>query len=120
MKKQDFILIGVLFFVSIAALLVFEFGKEEGAGVKVYLNGVEIAEYSLLDDGVYSLNGGTNTLKIENGQAFMVDANCPTLGNTKCTKQGKISKVGQRITCVHNEIEVVVVGAQNSDIDLIS
>jgi hypothetical protein len=120
MKKQDFILIGALFFVAIAILLVFELGKEDGASVKVYCDNVEIAEYPLSKDGVYSLNGGTNTLKIENGQAFMVDANCPTLGNTKCTKQGKISKVGQRITCVHNEIEVVVVGAQDSDIDLIS
>jgi hypothetical protein len=120
MKKQDFILIAVLLLVALALLLVLEIGKEEGASVKVYRDGVEIAEYSLSEDGVYSLNEGTNILKIEGGQAFMIDADCPTLGNTKCTKQGKISKVGQRITCVHNEIEVVVVGAQNSDIDLIS
>lgn len=120
MKKRDFILIAVLLLVAVAILLVFEFGKEDGASVKVYCDNIQIAEYSLSKDGVYSLNGGTNTLKIEDGQAFMIDANCPTLGNTKCTKQGKISKVGQRITCVHNEIEVVVIGAEDSDIDLIS
>jgi hypothetical protein len=120
MKKRDFILIAVLLLAAIAILLVFEFGKEDGASVKVYCDSVEIAEYSLSKDGIYTLNGGTNTLKIENGQAFMIDADCPTLGNTKCTKQGKISKVGERITCVHNKIEVVVVGTQDSDIDLIS
>ena len=120
MKKRDFILISVLLLTAVAILLVFELGKEEGAKVKVYRDNVEIAEYSLSQDGVYSLNGGTNVLKIEDGQAFMIDADCPTLGNTKCTKQGKISKVGQRITCVHNMIEVVVSGAEDSDIDLIS
>ena len=120
MKKRDFILIAILLLVALAVLLVFEFGKKEGASVKVYCDSVEAAEYSLSKDGVYILNGGTNTLKIEDGQAFMIDADCPTLGNTKCTKQGKISKVGERITCVHNKIEVVVVGAQDSDVDLIS
>ena len=120
MKKRDFILIAVLLLAALAFLLVYEFGKEAGASVKVYHDNIEIAEFSLSKDGEYSLNGGTNTLKIEDGQAFMRDADCPTLGNTKCTKQGKISKIGQRITCVHNKIEVVVVGAQDSDVDLIS
>ena len=85
MKKRDFILIGSILAVVLVIIAVMTLSKEEGAYVVVNINGVDVAKYSLFEDGEYELNGGTNVLKIENGEAWMIEANCPTLGGTRCT-----------------------------------
>lgn len=116
MKKRDIILIASVLIVAIAFFLIVELTKEEGAGVVVKVDGIEVAEYSLFADGTYPLNGGTNILVIENGKAYLTDANCP---DKLCVHQGKISRTGEVITCLPNKLTVTVYGAEES-VDLIS
>jgi hypothetical protein len=116
MKKRDIILIASILAVAIALFLIVELTKEEGAGVTVKVDGVKVAEYSLSADGTYPLNGGTNILVIENGKAYLSDANCP---DKLCVHQGKISMTGETITCLPNKLTVSVFGAEQS-VDLIS
>ena len=121
MKKRDFILIGAILAAVLIAFAVITLTKEEGAYVAVNIGGTEVARYSLHENGEYELNGGTNVLKIENGEAWMIEANCPTLGSTRCTAQGKISKTREVIYCQPNNVLVTVYGTEeNSDIELIS
>ena len=116
MKKRDIILIASILIVAIALFLIVELTKEEGAGVTVKVDGIEVAEYSLSKNGTYPLNGGTNILVIENGKAYLTDANCP---DKLCVHQGKISMTGETITCLPNKLTVTVFGAEES-VDLIS
>ena len=116
MKKRDIILIASILIVAIAFFLIVELTKEEGAGVTVKVDGTEVAEYSLSKNGTYPLNGGTNILVIENGKAYLTDANCP---DKLCVHQGKISRTGEVITCLPNKLTVSVFGAEQS-VDLIS
>ena len=116
MKKRDIILIASILVIAIAFFLVVELTKEEGAGVVVKVDGVEVAEYSLSKSGTYPLNGGTNILVIEDGRAYLSDANCP---DKLCVHQGKISRTGEVITCLPNKLTVTVFGAEES-VDLIS
>lgn len=116
MKKRDIILIASILIVAIAFFLIVELTKEEGAGVTVKVDGVKVAEYSLSKNGTYPLNGGTNILVIENGKAYLTDANCP---DKLCVHQGKISRTGETITCLPNKLTVSVFGAEQS-VDLIS
>ena len=116
MKKRDIILIASILIVAIAFFLIVELTKEEGAGVTVKVDGVKVAEYSLSKNGTYPLNGGTNILVIENGKAYLTDANCP---DKLCVHQGKISRTGEVITCLPNKLTVTVFGAEES-VDLIS
>ena len=116
MKKRDIILIASILVVAIAFFLIIELTKEEGAGVVVKVDGVEVAEYSLSKNGTYPLNGGTNILVIEDGRAYLSDANCP---DKLCVHQGKISRTGEVITCLPNKLTVTVFGAEES-VDLIS
>lgn len=123
MKKRDLILIGIILTVSLICWGVVELAKDDGAYVVVKIDGEDVARYSLSKDGEYELNGGTNVLKIENGEAWMIEANCPTLGQTRCTHQGKISRTLESITCEYNKLVVIVYGAEdggNNDVDLIS
>ena len=116
MKKRDIILIASILIVAIAFFLIVELTKEEGAGVTVKVDGVKVAEYSLSNNGTYPLNGGTNILVIENGKAYLTDANCP---DKLCIHQGKISRTGETITCLPNKLTVTVFGAEES-VDLVS
>ena len=103
------ILAGVLFF------LYFNKG-EEGAGVIVRVDGVEMARYSLSDSGKYELNGGTNILVIEDGVAYMLEADCP---DHICVSQGKVRYAGQCITCLPNKLTVTVYGTDEG-VELVS
>lgn len=116
MKKRDLILIASVLVLGLALLLVVELTRKEGAYVLIRVDGAETGKYDLTDNGTYPLNGGTNILHIENGQAWLTDANCP---DKLCVHQGKISKTGQVITCLPNKLTVTVYGAEDS-VDLIS
>ena len=115
MKKRDFILIGAILGIILVVFAVTQLSKEDGAYVVVKINGEEVMQYSLSENGEYELNGGTNILRIEDGQAFLVDANCP---DHLCVNQGKISKTGETITCLPNRLTVTVYGAKESDVEL--
>lgn len=116
MKRKDFVLIGIIVFVILSLFLVVNLVKKEGAYVIVRVNGEQVAKYSLFEDGEYELNGGTNVLKIENGKAFLISANCP---DHLCVKQGKIDQGGESITCLPNRLTIVVYGV-DGEVDLVS
>ena len=110
----DIILIASLLAVGIFALVVFLCLRNtsapagEGAVVVVRIVGEVAAEYPLYEDGVYSLNGGTNTLTVQGGEAWISEANCP--GYQDCVMFGKINGPGvaQMIVCSPNKVEVFI------------
>lgn len=120
MKKRDLILIGAILAIALVAFAIVQMISKDGAYVSVRIDGKEVATYSLSIDGEYALNGGTNILKIENGEAWMIEANCPTRGSNRCTAQGKISKTTESITCEPNKLVVIVRGGEMPDVELIS
>lgn len=103
----DIILIASVLIIALSVFLIVELSRKEGAFVRVSVNGERVAEYSLSVDGEYSLNGGTNILVIENGEAYIKWADCP---RQICVKDGKISRTGERITCLENRVVVEVFG----------
>ena len=117
MKKKDFILIGAIVAIIAIAILVLFLSKKDGDYVIVRVNGNEVAKYSLSQDGEYSLNGGTNVLRIENGQAYLVSADCP---DHLCVKQGKVDQSGETITCLPNRLTVTVYSKTEGEVELVS
>lgn len=118
-KKRiiDLCLVVFLLAVALVLYLVINGGKTPGATAVVRVDGAVIASYSLSDDGVYSLNGGTNTLVIENGEAYISEAECP---NGRCIKQGRVRYTGQCITCLPNHLTVTVEGGEDDGIDFVA
>ena len=117
MKKRDWILIGGLLVLALILIGLFLLLRQDGAYVVIRVDGTEVARYSLSQDGQYELNGGTNVLRIENGSAYLVSADCPDL---LCVKQGKIRYSGQTITCLPTRLTVTVCAADKGTVDLVS
>ena len=115
--RYDLILIGALLVISIGVLLVTTLTRREGGYVEIEQSGQVIATYSLSINAEYELNGGTNILVIENGEAYLKDANCP---DKTCVKTGKIRYVNQSIICLPNEISITVRGDTDDGVDFVS
>ena len=106
----------IVFFLSISLLLFLFLGKrKEGNEVRVMVEGKEIGVYSLSRDSEYSLNGGTNTLIIKDGKAYMADADCP---DKLCVRQGKIHRNGETITCLPNKLTITVID-EEGEVELV-
>ena len=73
--------------------------------------------YSLADDQEIVLNNGSNVLKIKNGEADMIRADCP---DQLCVKQKAVSKNKESIICLPNKIIVEVDSHKNSQYDAVS
>ena len=81
----------------------------------VRVDGVENERHPLSVNGTFPLNGGSNILIIQDGQAWVSEANCPDL---ICVRQGKIHYTGQVITCLPNRLTVTVEGGESGGVDL--
>ena len=90
--------------------------------VVVSVDGEVVAKYPLTRDGVYFIkgyDGGTNTLVIKDGEAYISEASCPQMGSdVPCTKQGKISadSILRCIDCLPNHVRVEIVGGDNGGV----
>ncbi len=110
-KKADIIALAVIAVVTIVLFLAFRTFKAPGKTVVVRVSGEEVASYSLDKDRTETINGangGTNVLVIKDGAVYLEEASCP---DKLCVNQGKISKRGESIICLPNEVIVEI----NSD-----
>ena len=115
--RIDIIVIASILLISIVILLVAQLTKEEGAYAEVTVDGSVVGKYSLNIDGVYSLNGGTNTLTIEGGEVYMSYSDCP---DHVCENTGRVRYVGQTIICLPNHLAITIIGEADDAVDFVS
>lgn len=115
MKKIEYIIISGILLFATTLYGIISLTKKPGGTVVVRVNGEQVAEYSLMVNGEYELNGGTNILHIEDGQAWLIDATCP---DKLCVNFGKISFNGETITCLPNKLTVTVIKAEDDFVEL--
>ena len=72
--------------------------------------------YSLAEDQTIEINGGTNTLVIENGSASMEKADCP---DQVCVRHSAISRNGESIICLPHEVVVSIEDGESSGADAV-
>ncbi|MCR4947349.1 MAG: NusG domain II-containing protein [Lachnospiraceae bacterium] len=96
--------------------------KEAGNYVVVSVSGEEVTRVPLdsapgvsIDITGAGSDKPTNVLHIENGRAYMTQADCP---DGLCMRQGAISHVNESIVCLPNKVVVYIEGAEESDADI--
>ena len=105
--KKEIIMTSFFLLVAIISLVAINSSRKIGQTVEITQNGNVIAEYSLLQNGEYPLLDGKNILIIENGEAYLREADCP---DKVCVKTGRISHVGESIICLPNRLAITVRG----------
>lgn len=113
-RKKDFILIAVIIVAaSASALLTTYVQRTDGAAVRVAIDGVFYGEYPLSEDRSVSIDEkyGHNRLVIENGSAYMAEADCP---DGYCMEYKPISRGGETIICLPHRLVVEVTGTRDA------
>ncbi|MDE6125164.1 MAG: NusG domain II-containing protein [Eubacterium sp.] len=117
LRKWDMILITAALLAAGVFMLCIHVFSTAGEYAVVEVNGETVAQLSLAEDTVYDIeieNEVTNTLKIENGEAKMISADCP---DKICVNHRSISKNNETIICLPNKVIVTIVSDTESDID---
>ena len=115
--RLDIIIISAIVAFALLFVVISLAQRTEGDVAVVEINGTYAGEYSLSENGVFTLNGGTNILVIENGEAYLSFSDCP---DHTCEKTGKIHYVGQSIICLPNRLSVTIRGSSDGGVDLVS
>ena len=115
--RLDIIVIAAILALSLSVLLFVTLTKEEGSVAVVRIDDGIVAKIPLDTDGEYPLNGGTNTLTVKDGVAYMSYSECK---GHQCEKMGKIRHVGEFIECAPNHIKIVITGDSDDGVDLVS
>lgn len=113
-RKKDFILMAVLIVTAAASALLIAFARRTaGAVVRVTIDGVFYGEYRLSEDQSVSIDEkyGHNRLVIENGSAYMAEADCP---DGYCMEYKPISRGGETIICLPHRLVVEVTGTRDA------
>ena len=117
MKKKDLILGAGIIVIALAMLLVMQLTRgEEGNQIRVTLDGKIYGTYSLSKDQTIEVKDRDfyNRIRIEDGKAYMEEANCP---DGYCEEQGKISGRTQTIVCLPHKLVVEVLDADGLEND---
>ena len=116
-RRWDAIVLTAIFSAVLLILVLSLVLRRPGAVAVVEVDGQTVGEYALDTDGTFVLNGGTNTLVIEGGAAFVVNSDCP---DRTCEHTGRVRYVGQSIVCLPNRLSVTIRGEAEGGVDLVS
>ena len=117
MKKNDVILGGGILVIALVLFLVMHLTRNEaGNQIRITVDGTVYGTYSLEKDQVIEVkeNDFYNRIRIQDGAAYMEEANCP---DGYCEEQGKISGRTQTIVCLPHKLVVEVLDADGLEND---
>lgn len=115
----DLVIIACMIAIGLLVMIVVLFVQKDGEMVTVEVSGREVASFPLSEDVTYVIdgkNGGTNTLMIKDGYAWVEEASCP---DGLCRNMGKIHNSSQSIICLPNEVVIRITGGEDSEIDAV-
>ena len=113
MKKKDLILGAGIIVIALAMLLVMQLTRgEEGTRSRLRWMAKSNGTYSLSKDQTIEVKDGDfyNRIRIEDGKAYMEEANCP---DGYCEEREKISGHTQTIVCLPHKLVVEVLENEN-------
>ena len=109
-RRMDLVLIvGIMLVALISAITVY-LTHAQGNVVVVKVDGRVVKELSLSENAditIEGYQGGVNLVKIEDGKAYVTEADCP---DELCVKTGGISRAGETIVCLPHRVVVEIKG----------
>lgn len=113
MKKQDFILIGIILAAAISIFAALHFAQN-GSYVQVEVNSriTQILPLNENTEYLIEAENGTNLLIIKDGYTYIAEADCP---DKICVHHQKISKNGESIICLPHKTVVSIVDEKSDD-----
>lgn len=117
--KSDLLLVLTLLLLAGGVWLYTLLTRRGGGAAELAVDGVVIGVFPLSVDRSYiwTAAAGTNTLVIENGAAYMAEADCP---DKLCVKRGPVRYAGETIVCLPHRLTVTVTEGSAAGVDAVS
>lgn len=115
----NIVLVVVIVAVCVGGYLAYGVATSNEGAVAVVTDGDgNVYELPLDTDATLTVTTGlgTNVIEVADGTVRVVEADCP---NQDCVLQGWVSTTGEQIVCLPHELIVEIVGAEESDYDVI-
>ncbi|MBO4355834.1 MAG: NusG domain II-containing protein [Clostridia bacterium] len=105
--KADIIVICSLLFLALSLLLIILLFNQRGLYVTVTVNNEKIISLPLNENAEYPIENeyGSNYLVIEDGYAYIRDADCR---DEICVRTGRINKVNEIIVCLPHKLVISI------------
>lgn len=124
LKKLDIVIIVLLIGLSFTPHLIFAktWSKDYSstyASIKIsgkFYKDIPLSSSNGEQTFVIETDHGSNTILVKDDTIQIIDAHCH---DKLCVKQGTISKVGQSVICLPNELIIEIKGDESKDSDLI-
>ena len=108
---------GGILVIALALFLIMHLTRSEtGNQIQITVDGTVYGTYSLAKDQVIEVeeNDFYNRIRIQDGEAYMEEANCP---DGYCEEQGKIRGRTQTIVCLPHKLVVEVLDEDGMEYD---
>jgi hypothetical protein len=119
--KADILFAAAVLGLGLVLLLVLMMSRKTGTEVQVRVAGQVVQSFSLGENTTYLIEGaggGQNRLVIQDGAAWIEEADCP---DALCVGMGHIQRIGQSVVCLPHQVVVEIVGeAAETDIDIVA
>ena len=112
-KTKELLLLFLLFLLCGALFAIRHFTASSKNSIKITVCGREQGIFDLSCDQTIRI-GETNVCEIRDGQVRMIEADCP---DQLCVHQKAISRTGESIICLPNQVVVSVQGSKESELD---
>lgn len=111
-RRGDIWLLACCLGLAVLALGAKHLLETPGTAAVVRLEGEVLGRYPLNGDARIPIESekGYNLLVIQNGQAYMEEADCP---HGLCLRAGPISRTGETLTCLPHKLTVTIEGDKN-------
>lgn len=113
-KKADLILAAILIILGLAVSYYLSVGRVTGSELEITSQGRLFGTYSLFEDRIVRIetaDGHFNTVRIQDGCAFVKAADCP---GEDCVNSHSISKSGEKILCLPNKLVLEINGGKKA------
>lgn len=122
--KKDIIIIALALLAALALYLVANLTATDAVTTVVAtVDGREVLRRPLVMNSDYEIpgkEGARNVIRVENGQVYMLEANCR---DGLCIQQGRMKNTAKRIVCLPNGVVISLEGEGYSmptdDVDVI-
>ena len=105
MKKKIIIAVCILIFLTSGVISVYLYKKPGGKTVQIISDGKVLYELDIENEPdreiAVEYEGRKNIIKIENGDIYVLEAECP---DHTCMKMGRLSDNGVPIVCLPNKL----------------
>ena len=113
--KKDIIIIALALLAALALYLVSSLTASDAVTTVVAtVDGTEVLRRPLVMNADYEIpgkEGPHNVIRVENGQVYMLEANCR---DGLCIQQGRMKNTAKRIVCMPNGVVVSLEGEGES------